>query len=302
MNPVRAAIVLALGTLPLGAGAAAAQDRPNFSGVWRLVPEESRMIGAGGRSAPAQLGDRQITWLVLHREPEIAVVVNVRDPDASREFSFRCTTDGRTCVNELPELNEVRRMSAGWQGGVLVMTQRAETPHGSFDAEDRLTLADDGQRLVFERTVRNQRGERPVRQVFRKLGPHPSERAMESRHPSVELPPGLARVLRDYERHWQAGAADSLAALFTEDGFATGRGGWISGREALLARFRGNTSSPLRLRALSYAAGDTVAYIIGAYGYGAEPDVPDRGRFILALRRSGDGPWLIAGDLDASSR
>lgn len=33
--------------------------------------------------------------------------------------------------------------------------------------------------------------------------------------PSVTLPPALERVLRDYERSWQAGDATALAALFT---------------------------------------------------------------------------------------
>lgn len=36
--------------------------------------------------------------------------------------------------------------------------------------------------------------------------------------PSVNLPPALDRVLRDYERAWQARDAAGLAALFTEDG------------------------------------------------------------------------------------
>ena len=37
--------------------------------------------------------------------------------------------------------------------------------------------------------------------------------------PSITLPPALDRVLRDYERAWRARNADSLAALFTQDGF-----------------------------------------------------------------------------------
>jgi hypothetical protein len=34
--------------------------------------------------------------------------------------------------------------------------------------------------------------------------------------PSVTLPPELDRVLRDYEREWQARSAPALAALFTD--------------------------------------------------------------------------------------
>jgi hypothetical protein len=44
-----------------------------------------------------------------------------------------------------------------------------------------------------------------------------------------------------------------------------------------------------------------VGYIVGAYAYGDAPP-PDRGKFVLALRRARGGPWLIAADLDQSNR
>lgn len=274
-----------------------AQTRPDFSGIWRLIPEESQMIGGG--DAPDS--EYQLTWLVNHREPEITVVVNARDSRGSREYGFRCTTDGTECVNELASLGEVRRMTAVWKADILVMSQRASTPHGDFEARDRLALSEEGERLVFERIVTNDRGDRPVRQVFRKLGPHPSQRPPPEPLPSVELPRALNRVLREYERHWQDGNAEALVALFTDDGLVARRGGWIRGqtdlREAL-----GGTSSELRLRAVAYAADERVGYIVGAYGYGDQPSIPDRGMFILTLRRGEDGRWLIAADLDGAIR
>ena len=170
MNRIVATAALSLTLAPFTARALVAQHRPDFSGTWALNAADSRMIGAGGQSGPAQLGERRITWRVEHRDPDIAVTITVRDPDRPHEFSFRCTTDGRTCVNELPELREVREMSARWSGAVLVMTQHATTPHGPFDAEDRISLSDSGRTLVFDRVVRDQRGERSVRQVFRRVG------------------------------------------------------------------------------------------------------------------------------------
>lgn len=296
MTRVQSAAILILGAVVLGAGGLAAQTRPDFSGVWRLDPAESRMIGGGGPP-----GEYQLTWLVNHRAPQISVVVNVRDARGSHEYAFRCTTDGRPCGNELESLGEVRRMTAVWEGEVLVMAQQASTPHGDFQADDRLSLTDSGERLVFERVVRNERGERTVRQVFRKLGPHPSQRPPPEPLPSVALPPELDRVLRDYERHWRGGDAEALTALFTEDGFVARRGGWIRGRAGLREALQ-RTSSDLRLRAVAYAVDERVGYIIGAYGYGNEPSVPDRGMFILTLRKGQDGRWLIAADLDGSIR
>jgi ketosteroid isomerase-like protein len=119
--------------------------------------------------------------------------------------------------------------------------------------------------------------------------------------PLVTLPPELDRVLRDYERAWRAGDEAALAALFTPDGFVPTRDGWVRGSEAI-RRTYADGAGPLRLRALAWATADTVGYIVGAYGYGDDPDGGDTGKFLLALRRGPEGRWLIAADLDNSNR
>jgi ketosteroid isomerase-like protein len=121
--------------------------------------------------------------------------------------------------------------------------------------------------------------------------------------PSIALPSELDRVLRDYERAWRAGDEAALAALFTEDGFVPTGQRWVRGREAIRAAYQ-NSGGGLQLRALAFAVQDTVGYIVGAYGYGDTAPVPDRGKFVLALRRTrgGGGPWLIAADIDQSNR
>ena len=115
--------------------------------------------------------------------------------------------------------------------------------------------------------------------------------------PSVELPADMARVLRDYERHWSAGNADELAALFVERGLIVRQGSWIRGREAIRQAY-GIASGPLRLRAIEYGADGDVGYIVGAYGYGEDLPVEDGGLFVLTLARDPSGRWLIVSDLD----
>jgi ketosteroid isomerase-like protein len=118
--------------------------------------------------------------------------------------------------------------------------------------------------------------------------------------PSVDLPPALERVLRDYERAWAAGDAAGLAELFTDDGFVLSNGAEpIRGREVIRGQYA-NAGGPLRLRALGYATADTVGYIVGAYRYGDA--TVDGGKFVLALRREPGGRWLIAADIDNSIR
>ncbi len=119
--------------------------------------------------------------------------------------------------------------------------------------------------------------------------------------PSIALPAALDRVLRDYERAWRAGDVPALVALFTADGFVLQPGRPPArGHAELSKRYQGEGGGPLRLRALAYAAADTVGYIVGAYGYGDDPD--DMGKFTLTLRRGRDGRWLIASDMDNGSR
>lgn len=119
----------------------------------------------------------------------------------------------------------------------------------------------------------------------------------ESPLPSVQLPQALDRVLRDYERAWQSKDVAGLVALFTPDGFVLQPGRQPArGRSAMERAYRGQGGGRLRLRALASATGDTVGYIIGAYGYGDAPR--DDGKFTLTLRRAVGGRWLIASDMD----
>lgn len=114
--------------------------------------------------------------------------------------------------------------------------------------------------------------------------------------PSVPLPPGLDRVLRDYERAWQAKDAGALADLFTEDGFvlALDRPP-VRGRAAIKGAYTG-AGGPLSLRALAVQIEGDLAVILGAYA--THPGGPDAGKFTLTLRRGPEDRWRIFSDMD----
>jgi ketosteroid isomerase-like protein len=114
---------------------------------------------------------------------------------------------------------------------------------------------------------------------------------------TVTLPPALDRVLRDYEQAWRTRDVEALVLLFTDDGFVLQPGrAPARGHAALRSVYRGQGGGRLRLRALAYAASDSVGYIIGAYGYGENPT--DMGKFTLTLRRRPGSVWRIASDMD----
>lgn len=111
---------------------------------------------------------------------------------------------------------------------------------------------------------------------------------------SVELPAELERVLRDYEEAWEAGDADALSQLFTEDGFVLSGGNPPSrGRAAIRERYS-NASGPLMLRAFYFEIDTDLAYIFGAYTY---IEGTDQGKFVLTLKNI-SGRWLITSDQD----
>ena len=132
------------------------------------------------------------------------------------------------------------------------------------------------------------------------LAQTPPETVAAAELPDVALPPELDRVLRDYERAWRAGDATGIASLFTEDGFLLqNHRPPIRGRAAIQAVYAGEQGGPLRLRALAYAAGDTIGYIVGGYRYGDAAH--DIGKFTITLQREHGGPWLISSDMDSNN-
>lgn len=118
--------------------------------------------------------------------------------------------------------------------------------------------------------------------------------------PSVPLPPELDRVLRDYERAWAANDPDGLARLFTAEGMALPNGQPPArGAESIREAYSKGAGSPLSLRAFAYSISGDLAYVVG--GYGAARDKPDFGKFVLVLRRDGNGRWQLLADMDNMS-
>jgi ketosteroid isomerase-like protein len=114
--------------------------------------------------------------------------------------------------------------------------------------------------------------------------------------PTIKLPAEAERVLRDYEAAWTGRDPAKLANLFHPEGFVMSMGVQpVKGREAIQKHYA-RAGGPLHLRAIGYAASDTIGYIVGMFR-GNGPT--DGGKFVLALFRSNaKEPWLIAVDMD----
>ena len=127
--------------------------------------------------------------------------------------------------------------------------------------------------------------------------PMPSAALPSVELPTVALPPGLDRVLRDYELAWMQKQPSALAGMFTMDGMALHSGSPPArGAARISAGYAEAAGTPLSLRALAYAVSHDMAYIVGAFAPAAGE--PDHGKFVLVLRRGSDGDWKIAADID----
>lgn len=114
---------------------------------------------------------------------------------------------------------------------------------------------------------------------------------------ATALPPELERVLRDYEQAWVAKDTAALAALFTPEGLALPNGSPPArGAAEIAAAYARNAGGPLALRALAHAVAGDMAYIVG--GFAPAAGAAEVGKFVLVLRRGGDGRWRIAADID----
>lgn len=118
--------------------------------------------------------------------------------------------------------------------------------------------------------------------------------------PTVELPPEMAIVLRDYEKAWKAGDGARLAQVFTADGFVLPSGQLPRRGTAEIARWHTTPGGDLELVAFAFAAADTVGYIVGGYRYPTTKG--PGGKFLLALRREAGRAWRIAADIENHSQ
>ena len=114
------------------------------------------------------------------------------------------------------------------------------------------------------------------------------------------LSSAVSAATLDFEslRHDDA-SIQQVGTSYTEDGFVMSSGRPpVRGHEAIVERYAGARGS-LNLRAMAFEISGSNGYIIGGYRY--DPDKEDTGKFILALRMSESGRWLIAADIDNSN-
>lgn len=131
------------------------------------------------------------------------------------------------------------------------------------------------------------------------------EMGMETGFDVAEVLAAVAEAQAQFLGAFEAGDAAPIAALYTEDATVIPPNAETVTGTAAIEEFWGAFIAvgveDLTLNTLDVGGGGDVAYEIGEYsltilGEGGEP-TPDRGNYMVVLKRGADGSWKIYADI-----
>jgi hypothetical protein len=109
-----------------------AQQKPNFSGNWKMNPAKSTW---GGAPAPSSF-----TRKIVHAEPSIAID---EDQDA-QQTARKMTTDGKESTFDVGGADV--KATANWDGSTLFVVTTVDVVGVTY--KDRMSLSPDGKTLT----------------------------------------------------------------------------------------------------------------------------------------------------------
>lgn len=142
-----------LATIP-----AAAWEKPNYSGDWKLNAEKSDY---GPVPAPDKM-ERKIT----HEDPSLKYtsVQSGQQGEMTTEMAY--TTDGKPSTNKTPR-GEVTGV-AKWDGDVLTISSKREVQGMEISQNERWVLSEDGKVLTINNKISTPQGDFDIKVVMDK--------------------------------------------------------------------------------------------------------------------------------------
>lgn len=137
-------------------GTAAAADKPNFSGEWKMNAAKSNF---GGLPAPSA-----VVRKVTHAEPSLVIVEDQTSDLGTQSATRKYTTDGKETSFEANGA-EVKG-SAVWDGNAIVVNSTVDAIGVRFT--DRMTVSEDGRTLTSAVHIASPQGELDLTIVFDK--------------------------------------------------------------------------------------------------------------------------------------
>jgi len=134
-----------------------AQAKPDFSGVWTVVPDKSDF---GPMPPPASM-----TRTIVHKEPSLTMTLTQKGGamgDSTTNLSF--TTDGKPRTNTIS--GSPMTTTAKWDGDAIVMSSTTSMQGTEVRIDDRYDLAEGGRTLILIRKYTTPAGDATARLVM----------------------------------------------------------------------------------------------------------------------------------------
>jgi len=137
----------------------AAQAKPDFSGVWTLVPDRSDF---GQMPAPTKM-----TRTITHKDPAITIVtVQSAAETGDTNTTTVLSTDGKPHQNTVS--GSPMTTTGRWDGASIVFHSALSMQGTPVTIDDRYTLSDAGRTLTLVRTFTSADGTAAARIVMTK--------------------------------------------------------------------------------------------------------------------------------------
>jgi hypothetical protein len=135
-----------------------AQQKPDFSGTWKLNVAKSDFGILGGPTSR--------TDVITHKDPSLAVSGTAEGPQGKQEVSLNYTIDGKEAVNKIGD-REIKS-TLKWAGSNLVINSKFIYNDADVVGEENWTLSADGKTLTIARHFSSSLGEADQKFVLEK--------------------------------------------------------------------------------------------------------------------------------------
>ena len=120
-------------------GLVRAQDRPNFSGEWKMNPEKSDY---GMVPKPEKM-----TRKIAHNEPNLLIATTQSGPRGESSSELKLVIDGKEQSNKLGA-TEVKS-TPRWEGQVLRIDTKRPFQDGEILMQEKWTLSENGKTMTI---------------------------------------------------------------------------------------------------------------------------------------------------------
>ncbi len=150
--------LIAISALALFAGMLPAQDKPNFTGSWKMNAEKSDF---GPMPAPDKM-----TRTIDHKDPDMQIKTTQAGQQGEVTSELKYKTDGTESVNKLRG-QDVKGV-AKWEGDKLVVKSKREVQGMEISLTETWTMTDAGKVLTVVNAIETPQGNFEAKIVLEK--------------------------------------------------------------------------------------------------------------------------------------